>query len=192
MPIPLGVLAVAGAGAGGAAGAYELLETVLVGSGGQATITFSNLNSSYGSTYQHLQIRAAARTARAANGDTGNLYLNGVTTSSYARHYLQGNGSAVSSDAVTSQSDMNNLYALPGANATANAFAAIVIDILDPFEGTKNTTVRALSGLASNENLIRLGSGFFNSTAAVTSITLDAIGDFAQYSRFSLYGMRSS
>lgn len=185
----LGVIQAQASGAV-AAGSFDLLETQVLSSSA-ASVTFSGL-SAYAADYQHLQIRAVARTNRAANGDTGNLAINGITTSSYGRHYLQGNGSTVSSDAILSQPNSNNLYALVGNNATANTFTGIVIDILDPFENTKSTTYRALSGQAANENLIRLGSGSRYTAESVTSITLSAIGSFVQYSRFSLYGVKGS
>ncbi len=189
MPITLGILAQSRQEA--AAATFQLLEsTVLTGT--QASVEFTNLVTKYGATYQHLQIRAVARTNRAANGDTGNLSINGITTSTYGRHLLQGNGSSVSSDAILSQPNSNNLYALVGNNATANTFTGIVIDILDPFEGTKATTYRALSGQAANENLIRLGSGSRYTAETVTSLTLSAIGSFVQFSRFSLYGIKAT
>ena len=68
MPIPLGVLAVAGAGAAPSGpGAYELIETTLLSSA-QKQITFSNLNT-YSTTYEHLQIRASIRSNRTASND---------------------------------------------------------------------------------------------------------------------------
>jgi hypothetical protein len=199
MLIPLGILA----SSGGAAGSYELIETVSLSSG-QSSVTFSSLDT-YNTTYQHLQVRASARMSVASNGTTGNLRLNGDTGANYARHYLQGTGSAVQSDAVTSNSYMYNLYAINAANDVSNSFTAIVVDILDPFETTKNTTVRALSGVPGNENRIRLGSGLWMNTASVTSITFisdqggtsltfveEGGANFVQYSRFSLYGIKGA
>jgi|694.fasta_scaffold04268_36 hypothetical protein len=193
MPIPIGVLAVAGAGGGGgAAGAFELLETQTIGSGGQTSVTFSNLNSSYGSTYQHLQIRMVVRDGNANSSVRTELQFNGSATG-YASHELRGNGSTVASTAATS-----GTFARPGriigGSGTANAFSAIILDILDPFETTKNTTFRALGGSTSYDYVF-LTSGFWNDTAAITSIKLqpeDGVGTWAQYSRISLYGMRSS
>ena len=197
MPIPLGVLAVAGAGAGPVAGgnAYELLETQTL-SGTQASVTFSNLISSYGSTYQHLQIRMVTRGNRSGAEDS-NIYIqfNSQTGTYYNSHYLRGNGSATESVAFTSTNNTGIFLsqANTGATQTANSFAASIVDILDPFETTKFTTVRTLAGMTGALNRIFLHSGAFRLTDAVDTITIDdTIGDFTQYSRFSLYGMRSS
>jgi hypothetical protein len=115
------------------------------------------------------------------------LQFNGVTSASYSRHTLFGNGSSVSSAASTSQTSIV-FQSLPGTSS-ANQFAAGVIDILDPFE-TKNTTARAFVGISSE---VALASGAFLNTAALSSITLAPVsGSFNTYSRFSLFGLRSA
>ena len=194
MPIPLGVLAVAGAGAGPVAGgnAYELLETQTIGSGGQTSVTFSNLNTNYGSIYQHLQFRMVVRDGNANSSVRTEIEFNGSATG-YASHELRGNGSTVASTAATSET-FGRPGRIIGGSGTANAFSAIILDILDPFETTKNTTFRALGG-STAYNYVFLTSGFWNNTAAIASIKLQpesGVGTWAQYSRFSLYGLRSS
>lgn len=193
MPIPLGVLAVAGAGAApGVPGVYQFLETVLVGSTPQSTITFSNLNSTYGSTYQHLQIRATLRTDRANNGDALRLRFNSDTGANYAYHTLRGEGSGSPfAEAAANQTVLEIAYS-EAANNTANSFAAAIIDILDPFETTKNTTARGLSGFTSSIGRIPMYGGFWNNTAALTSIECRvAFGtNWVQGTRISLYGLR--
>jgi hypothetical protein len=195
MPIPLGVLAVAGAGAAPSGpGAYELLETQVL-TGTQATITFSNLISSYSSTYQHLQIRMVTRGNRSGAEDS-NVYIqfNSSAGTNYNSHYLRGNGSATESVAYTSSNNAGIFLsqANTGATQTANSFAVSIVDILDPFETSKFTTVRTLAGMTGALNRIFLHSGAWRVTDAVDTITIDdTLGDFTQYSRFSLYGMRS-
>jgi hypothetical protein len=194
MPIPLGVLAVAGAGGAVAGAAYELLETQVLGTA-VASISFSNLDTNYGSTYQHLQIRATTRSTRAGEA-ASQLFvrINGDTGSNYSWHYMESRTatSNVGSDAGATQTDIFGSW-MPAATATANAFGAFILDLLDPFEANKNRVIRMLNG-AQTFNVISLGSGMRNNTATTTSIT---IGDrlsanLAIGSRFSLYGMRSS
>jgi|694.fasta_scaffold11650_14 hypothetical protein len=179
-----------------AAGAFDLLETVTVGSGGQATISFSNLNSTYGSTYQHLQLRVMLRSTRSDTDSIYYLQFNGDSTSgNYRAHFLRGTGSAVSSETVTSSYPNGIIIfgGLPAATNTSNLFGGGIIDILDPFETTKNTTTRALVGQSGSFSRVALESGVWLNTAALTSITLDDVfGNFVQYSRVSLYGLRSS
>jgi hypothetical protein len=76
---------------------------------------------------------------------------------------------------------------------SANQYGAMVIDILDPFETTKNTVIRALGGFASSE--ISLNSGVWLNTAALTSLTFSKYGENGGYetgSRFSLYGIKAA
>jgi hypothetical protein len=175
-------------------GTYELLETQIL-TGNQATVSFSNLNSTYGSTYQHLQVRMAVRTNRASQPlDTGIFTLNSAG-SGYSSHILYGYNSSVTSSAETSAARILFGISVAASTNTANAFSSHIIDVLDAFETTKNTTTRVLGGVAGTSattGVVELVSGLFNNTAAVDSITFDAIGDFIAGSRFSLYGLRSA
>jgi hypothetical protein len=195
MPIPLGVLAVAGAGGGGvpAGNGFELLESQILTSNA-GDLTFSNLNSAYGSTYQHLQLRVLWKTDEAFGASVGRFKFNSVNfNNSYATHWLRGNGTNVASTARTTSNADGFFYlenAVPSQEGSTTKFGAMIMDILDPFETTKNTTIRALYGDA--EYPIYLVSGVYLNTAAITSIILDSDGSFVSGCRFSLYGMRSS
>lgn len=191
MPFGLGFFAVAGAGVA-AAGSYDLLQTEIL-TGSQASVTFSNLNSTYGADYQHLQIRGVVRATNAANDNQIYLRFNG-SSGSYRWHFLKGNGSSVSSGTGTDNASRSTLV-FPANNATANSFGAFVIDFLDPYSSNKIKVFRSLSGSASTTNAIELISGaWYTGTDAVTSILLgaDAGGQFAIGSRFSLYGLRKA
>lgn len=186
MPFGLGFFATAGAGA--AAGAFELISTQVLASSA-SSVTFSSIPQ----TYKHLQIRVVARSA------TTNVFisarLNGDTAANYATHSLFGEGGG----SVTSGADAPNrdfALALPYADSSdaASAFGASCIDILDYTNSSKNTTLRGLGGFATRQ--IRLSSGFWNNTAAVTSVTLFNVNsplnssNFGANSRFSLYGIK--
>jgi len=180
MLIPIGFL-----GAGGAAGAYELIETAY-GTGSSGTITFSSIPS----TYKHLQIRYTGRNT----ADDGQIRLtfNGVT-SGYSAHRLFGNGSTVTSSANYGQSSSAINNAIAPSSSTANAVGSGVLEIMD-YLGTKNKTVRALFGKHDGEiNNISLSSALLVNTSAITSITLaTSTGNFATISRFSLYGIKGA
>jgi len=192
MPFGLGFFATAGAGAG-AAGSFDLLESQVLGSN-QTSITFSNLNSTYGSTYQHLQFRIVTRTLRSGTDDALQITFNSSGNTG-ASHQVWGNGSSVSSQAITGEVQQVALYSLPGANSVANTFGAVVLDILDPFETTKNKTVRALAGKVCDTSVVSLSSMAWYSTAAVTTIKFDSRNGnngFVTNSRFSLYGIKAA
>ena len=182
MLLSLGLLAASSA----AGGSYELIETITVGSGGAASVTFSNLNT-YSTTYQHLQIRM---TARNATSSESYLYarINGVTTASYSDHLLEGNGSAVNSYAGVNGTRMF-MGVVASAQQSANIFSAFIMDILDPYEA-KNKTVRLIGGYPTRS--IGLASGMLNSTTSVSSVTLIPENtSFVQGSRFSIYGLKN-
>jgi hypothetical protein len=188
MLIPFGVLSAA-AFAPSVVGDYELIESAILTSN-ESSVTFSNLGT-YSSTYKHLQIRYVGRTNRSANDDTLALIVNGDTGNNYSRHGLTANGSSVSSDASTSRS---NTLGIPtfGSTGTSNAFSAAVIDILDPYSTTKNTTLRGLGGLSGNVNAIFFRSGLYINTASISSVTIfsDTTNNLLAGSRFSIYGIK--
>lgn len=170
---------------GAAAGAYELISTTVLGSA-QTSVTFDV--STYGSTYKHLQIRFAARNTGAFGDISHRIKLN-ASTSGYADHALEGNGSSVSSQANSSQS-FGRIGRLPAANQSANIFGSGVIDLLDFASTSKNKTLRSFAGSAGY-NYVSLYSSLWALTSAVTSIEL--FGEVSQYiagSRFSIYGLK--
>lgn len=173
---------------------YEWLETTVLGSS-QATISFSNLNTNYGSTYQHLQLRITARSNRSGtNEDHMYIRFNGDSASNYRHHYLTGTGSTVASGDPTSSfpNGAFSFFGVTAATSAANSFGASVIDILDPFETTKNKTVRFFQG-SLDINRIALGSAAWFNTAATTSLDIVCVNStFVAGSRFSLYGLRSA
>ena len=174
-------------------GAYDLLETEIL-TGSQASVTFSNLNSTYGADYQHLQLRMVTRDDRTVAANVVRIQFNGDTGSNYSNHNLYATGSTVASGASASQTD--TIVGLSSSSyASANIFGASILDILDAFETTKYTTTRSLCGVyAVGENYAWLASGSWQNTAALTSISLKPSGgvNFVSGSRFSLYGLKAA
>jgi hypothetical protein len=188
MPFGLGFFATAGVRA--AAGSFDLLQTQVLSSA-EPSVTFSNLNTAYGSTYQHLQIRMVTKDTSAGAASYDLIRLNGDTGSNYSWHRLQADGSSVASTAGTSTNGMNAY--LNAYQSAANAFSVSVFDLLDPFETTKNKTIRVLTGGALGSfNYVALTSGNWRNTASVTSVTINASANFVVGSRFSLYGIKAA
>jgi hypothetical protein len=186
MPFGLGFFATAGAGA---AGSFDLLETQVLGST-TATVTFSNLNSAYGSTYQHLQIRYVARSTRSAQDSNLSLKFNN-DSGTYRFHNLEGYGSGSPSSGTGSSTSMLVATEIGNTNVSSS-FAAGTIDILDAFETSKNKVTRSLSGYVGGNSVIALKSGLWVNTAAITQIDLSNWdgASHAAGSRFSLYGSK--
>ena len=167
---------------------FVLLETVTLTSA-QASVEFTGLNTKYGSTYQHLQIRFTARSNRANVNSNLTYQINGVTSNSYAVHFLAGNGSSAFSAAATGYFGYVTEY-LPAASTAANIFCAGVIDLLDPFKTTKNKAIRASVGSNSSVQLV---SGLLQNTSATTSFALvDGLAQLVAGTRVSIYGLKGS
>ena len=153
-----------------------------------SSVTFSNIPTGY----KHLQIRSISRDS---SGTVSQQYLrfNGDTGTNYSIHTLTGNGaSAGTAGSAGASQPFINCGIKCGASDLANTFGVAVIDILDYANTTKNKTVRTLSGVDLNgSGYAWMSSGAWYNTAAITSIILiPEISSFAQYSRFSLYGIK--
>lgn len=170
---------------------YESIATVTVGAGGQSTISFTSISS----TYKHLQIRGILRgTGSVADYNTTTLTFNSDTAANYSIHGLQGTGSSAGAYGTANTSNID-CGTLTGNSNTANAFGVTVIDILDYASTSKYKTVRSLTGQDSNNTygIVQFLSGSWRSTSAITSITLKASSgtpNFNQYSQFALYGIK--
>ena len=191
MPIPLGVLAVAGAGGGnGLVSTFALLQTVSVSSPVN-NVTFNNVNTY--SAYKHLQIRYEAQFSTGNNSRTLIMRLNGDNGANYAWHYLQGEGSGTPQTfRYTSTSSIG--IAEVTAQGYTSQFSSGIVDILEHASANTNTTTKSLWGIQDDTNPYRrvaLYSGLWNNTAAITSIaiTADNGANFAVGSRVSLYGI---
>lgn len=167
---------------------YESIATVTVGAGGQSSISFTSIPS----TYKHLQIRAIDRSLRSNVNDNRYIGFNtDTTTSNYNAHALYGDGA--SAGAFQLSGVQTGFFSISdGATALANAYTGLVIDILDYSNTSKNKTVRTLGGYDLNgSGQVFLTSSLWLSTAAINSIQLTSYyAGMAQYSSFALYGVK--
>jgi hypothetical protein len=176
-------------------GSYDAIGTVVVGSGGQSTISFTSIPG----TYKHLQIRYTGRVNVASNyGQSISIRFNSDSGSNYARHVLgayTGGYAATSAFADVSQNIMQLFGGFSGGNWTTEMQGAGVTDILDYQNTNKFKTVRSLAGADGNDNstlisILGFSSGLWRSTSAITSMELTSNADFAQHSQFALYGIK--
>lgn len=170
---------------------YESIASQTLGSN-TTTITFSSIPS----TYQHLQIRLIGRFSDTGIGiDFMYVRFNGVTTSTYTRHRLFGDGTTVTAAGNASVSSIAISNTIPFNGTTAGIFGAAIIDIHDYASTTKNKTLRAFSGCDLNgTGNINLNSGILDSTSAITSIDLfgSTGNNWVTGSTFALYGIRGA
>jgi hypothetical protein len=179
MPLILGI--VASGNYPRVTNSYESIATVLVGSGGSSSISFSSIPS----TFTHLQIRAISKNSSSINSNSV-LSLNGNAIG--YRHFLFGNGSSTGAGAAA-----NGEGVISATSSVSNVFGAFVMDILDYTNTNKNKTVRVLQGVDENGSGVMAFNSFLYSTNtnAITSLTLTSSGtSFVQHSQFALYGIK--
>ena len=175
--------------AAAAAGAYESIATG-VGTGSNATITFSSIPS----TYTSLQIRCLVRDTSTGTGAYRlDVNLNGDTATNYAYHILSGNGASVTASGVASAAFMSQGTVKVRDGEAAGIMGIGIIDIHDYASTTRNKTVRSFTGYDANgSGYVGLQSGLWMSTSAVTSITLSASTFFTSATVFALYGIKGA
>jgi hypothetical protein len=189
------------------ASAFDALSTAVVPSGGLATITFAGIPQT---GYTHLQLRCHIQDNRTVYGidqlriQVGNSSIDTGSTS-YAHHYLRGDGSALTAAAAATSSGDNASWSLNGAvgtNVSPGSWGAVIIDILDYTSTTKNKTMKALSAVDLNgtgpsgvPGRVALGSGLWLGSDALKGITTiklypENASLFTEFSRVSLYGVK--
>lgn len=178
------------AGIPGIFGNFESISTITVNTASASAIEFTSIPQ----TYQHLQIRGIGRSDWTnASADQLRPRLNNDSGSNYAIHFLLGTGASALAEGYTGQVNLNCYNSMAGPNAPSNVFGAVVIDILDYTNTSKNKVMRCFGGIERNgSGEVSVSSGLWISTAAVTSIQLTKIGsNFMQNTTYALYGIRA-
>lgn len=169
----------------GAAGAFESIATVTVGSGGASSIEFTSIPG----TYQHLQVRGVAKAAGGTSWYNGALTFNSDTATNYSVHILQGQGTAASAAGYVNTS---SIYTPMLAAGNKTYFGAWVIDLLDYADTSKYKTVRSFTGTDQNgSGYVQLTSGSWRSTAAISSVTISLGLNLVEHSTAALYGIKA-
>ena len=162
----------------------KLLETVTVGSGGAASITFSNIPQD---GFTDLVLLLSLR----SSGNEGNttLLFNG-NSSNYSSRLLEGNGSGVSSSSSTT-AGLRFAGRTNPSTYTSNTFANNIVYIPNYRAAVaKSVSVDSVQENNATEAFQTIVAGLWNNTAAITSIEIGNFGSgYAQHSTASLYGV---
>lgn len=171
-------------------GAIFPLQVLTMSGSGASSVTFTNIPS----TYAHLQVRAFVRSSVADTG--GNLFMryNGDSNANYSWHYLEGGSAGVNTSGSANQTALL-CGRMNAGTANANSFGVAIIDIYNYANTNMFKTNRSLTGVDRvGAGLVRLDSGNWRNSAAITSITLypSDSGNFVANSQIALYGVKSA
>lgn len=152
-----------------------------------ASISFSSIPA----TYKHLLLLVQARSDAVATHTGLSMQFNGDTGANYDQQYLQSDNTTNTGARVTAQTALR-AGIISAANAAANAASANRIDIPN-YAGTtflKHFVAQSSDSIATATPLLEMESGYWRSTAAITSILLfPASGNFKTGSRATLFGL---
>jgi hypothetical protein len=158
-----------------------------------ATVTFqSSTGANDWSQYMDLVIIAYVRNGRADTGGApAAMNFNNDTGANYSYQTFSGNGSTTSAatSTTTTYSPIGNV---PKDNDTANAFAAILIDLFDINSGKYKTSIVQNSQDRNGAGDLQMISATWRNQAPITEIDFKAslFGyDINAGSRFDLFGV---
>ena len=164
---------------------YQLISSVIVGSGGASSIDFTSI----AATYTDLVLKASLRGTTAATVVGSNIKLNSTTTG-YSSRYIAGDGASASSGTITS----NYLADINAANNTASTFTNIEIYIPNyASSNNKSLSVDSVQEQNGTTAYAEMWAILWSNSSAINSIGLiPASNNFAQYSTAYLYGIKNS
>lgn len=159
--------------------AMTKVSEVTVGSGGAATIEFTNIPQSG----KDLVLLASARGTN--NTIQANLRFN-ATTTNYSGRSLEGDGAAAAS--YTSGTSVIPFYCISPNNSTANTFGNGMAYIAN-YTSSSNKSISHDAVTENNATTAyqQIVASQWANSAAITSLTLTFDANFVQHSTASLY-----
>ncbi len=164
---------------------YVLLEKIVVGAAGAASVTFANIPQT---GYTDLVVKLSTRTSNSNVFGAVTMDFNG-STSSQSTKYLFGSGSTVGT------STLSNLYIGDGngSTSTSNTFSNMEVYIPNYADSNNKSAFSDAVGETNATTIYAsLQAQLWSNTAAITSIRFNSItggGSFVQGSTFYLYGV---
>ena len=170
---------------------FESIASV-VGTGSASSLTFNSIPS----IYKYLQIRGVARDQAGGNASSNlQIRFNGDSGANYWSRFIEGVGTNPPQASYNSGGFLS-INRFEQGTASASGYMGVgIVDIYDYASTTKAKTVLGSTGVNDNGtvyNSTDIVSGVWNSTSAITSITL--INGFGNNwntdTVFSLYGVK--
>ncbi len=165
---------------------FTKIETITVGSGGVASITFSSIPT----TYTDLVVLVSCRSSQVgAFADYGKITFNS-SSSTFSYRDFYGNGTTASS----TNGAVNTIFVYQGNAATASTFGNASIYIPN-YTGSNNKSFSIDSVVENNGTTAyqTITAGLWSTTTAINSVGLaPASGTWLEHSTFTLYGISNA
>lgn len=176
-------------------GSYDLIASVVVGTGGSSLITFSSIPQTYASL--EVWSLSAPETAGAADLQMRMNNDSGASNYAWSAGYGPSSGTAAS---FLNNSSTSYITSVNGAGRGAPTFAMTIWSIPDYTSTNKHKSLNHWGGFATNDgsdiNYVTgfWGSGRWKSTTAINRLDflLTSSADIAEYSVFSLFGLKGA
>jgi hypothetical protein len=174
-----------------AQGNFDSIASTTLGSA-QSSVTFNNVSQDY--THLRLHVWSATNDG---NSRALMMYFNNDQSVSYTAHaYYQYNGTVAATNTINAQACQ--LFAgnsgLQGLGFTSNYWGAIIIDIYDYKNTTKNKTLTAWGGHTGDGTygVFGYGGSSFSKTDAITRLDISPTyaTQFRAGSTICLYGIK--
>lgn len=164
---------------------FKKIASVTVGAGGAASMNFTSIPA----TYTDLCIKFSARNT--STGQYAFYRFNNDATSVYTARVLTGDGTSATSITNTFTGNIANIST---STDTANTFGNGEIYILNYAGSTnKSSSVDAVNENNATLAYANLTANLWANSAAINRIDLlPTVGNFAQYSTATLYGISKS
>ena len=170
---------------------YKAINTVTVGSGGAASISFTGIPANY----TDLNLLVTARN----EGNAGGFFLRFNSDSGNNYSYLRITGDALGVATFSSSLNVAQIFNNQDPSTfTANSYSNNSIYI-HRYAGTTYAKSMDIDGVVSinggnygsNFGGIMMNAAYWNNTSAITTITLttESGTDFEQYTKATLYGI---
>lgn len=173
------------------ANTFQKIASVTVGSGGASSIDFTSIPSTYTDLVVKLSLRQD--TIFTSDGNILAIEFNSTGSSSFSGKLLYSTGSA----ALSANTYLNAVYYTSNpSDYTSNTFGNGEIYIYN-YNGSQNKSFSSDSVYENNDTVARQGiqAGLWSSSSSITSVKLSPFtggAKFVQYSKATLYGIKSS
>ena len=155
------------------------------------SVTFSAIPS----TYTDLVVRISAKSDRANANDDIKMLVNGSTSSVYSSTWMLGVGSSGTGTSSNSTQTSLSLQSGSTGGLEANTFSSTEIYIPN-YTATVIHPIGSIQVQEVNNTVARIyaNAGLFNSSVAITSLTLQIVTgpNFVSGSSFYLYGISNA